>query len=328
MNISQVRKVNTERLIGYAKDSHGHVKDLLRLRRDFGCDFDGTAYYIDVSQAAVAFFTATGEVIGPWDEAFFFGGPGEVGLLPTIAYTGEAKTLLLTIHPPQGEWPYAFVAESRGYLEGIACLVDRMQTLAQGQLSVVIRYSPEMNAAAQAGEVHGVGAAEFVRSFRMVRELFAQRAPGALFSFSPAIRSDLDTTNLSPFWPGADCADIVSCTWYVGSKSEFDKSVNQLLAFFRNRQGHMRYAIDEIGISEQAKPQADDLAIRMLSSLVSLNDVGIRFEYLAMILDWAPRPRTTEFLAHIREFGLNGRSDAGGPFQKQFHRESAEGREP
>ncbi len=290
------REMNTDRLLGYAKDQYGDVKDLTRLGRDFGCVFDGTGYYIELSQSAVDYYAATGDVLSPWEEAFFFGGPGESGVVPNAVQSGEKQYLLLTLLPPQIQDPYAFVSRHRGFVEALAILVDRMQSLSQGLLDVVLRYAPEMNDLAATEGINGVSAAEFVRSFRMIRELFARRAPNVLFSFSPAIRSDLDATCLADFWPGVDCVDVVSCSWHVGSAADFGKSVNQVLCYFRNRQGHLRYGIDELGVMESGRQDADELLVRMPRSLSDLADVGIRFDYVSLFVDWDLSPDTLRLL--------------------------------
>lgn len=280
------------RLLYFRNDDRGRTWTQAEFMQRYGFEPDGVNAYYGVNNTAVAHWQMTGEALRIHHRALID------DVLATLAASDHSvKTLNLGLWPFQAPEPYSFIENHLTLLETLAAELDAYQKRAgeKGKrLDIVVRYASEMNDPAKPGQPWGRGRlpdAEqreaYRRTFGMVRERFRGRAPGVRFAFSPALRADIRDeryADIAAYWPGDEVVDVVSCTWYVGRDTDFERGVAAMRAYFLDRKGQRAaFGIDEIGgIDEDAGNDA--MLQRMFAAVSELSVEGAAMDYATLFL--------------------------------------------
>ncbi|MGV3721806.1 MAG: hypothetical protein ACO1SX_12915 [Actinomycetota bacterium] len=294
------------RLLYFRNDDRGRTWTEAEFTQQYGFQPDGVNAYYGINNTAVAHWQMKGEALRSHHRALV-----DDLLAALLASERGVRTLNLGLWPFQAPEPFSFVENHLSLVETLAVELDAYQKRAaekDKRLDVVVRYASEMNDPAKPGQPWGRGKlpdAEqreaYRRTFAMVRERFRLKAPEVRFAFSPAIRSDIRDhryADVATYWPGDGLVDVVSCTWYVGRETDFERAVASVRSYFLDRkERQVAFGIDEIGgINEDVGNDA--MLQRMFGALAGLASEGIRFDYATLFLGskWG-KDATLEFLA-------------------------------
>jgi hypothetical protein len=157
------------------------------------------------------------------------------------------------------------------------------------RLNVVVRYASEMNDAG--GHGYRGDPRAFAASFIAVRRVFAELAPRVLFSFSPALRADLDVAKTPDYWPGDEHVDIVGATWYVHGEKQRVRGMQHVRDYFLGSLARCKpFAVDEFGgalgeFDEGIYRNNDVMLEAMLHELEALALQNVTFKYGTIFLD-------------------------------------------
>lgn len=276
---------NIDRILMFRTEA-GATLTLEALTEKYGFEPDGTNFYYGFNQANLGDFTTNGTALNPTHRTFFD------GLLASIANSADdEKTVVLGLEPPvtsETSDPYGFIRANLPLATQLATeLADQQaRALAVGKrLNIVIRYASEMNAG-DASSIHWRDASGYKATFVPVRLAFEKAAPSVLFSFSPALRADIDESQIAPFWPGDQFVDVIGGTWYTGSDGQRVASKATMRAYFLHRAGAAKpFAISETGGCTADDAGNDRQLVDMLHVMESLQIQGVSFKYLTFFLD-------------------------------------------
>ncbi len=204
----------------------------------------------------------------------------------------DELTYLFVLMPSEPDRTFDYVAANMDVIRRLAVELDGYQAAARAamkRLNVVVRYASEMNDAGGHGYRGDPGA--FVKSFVAVRRVFAELAPRVLFSFSPALRADLDVREIAKYWPGDEHVDIVGATWYVHGEQQRLRGMQHVRDYFLTSLARGKpFAVDEfggaLGESDEGIYRNNDVMLEaMLHELEALALQNVRFTYGTIFLD-------------------------------------------
>jgi hypothetical protein len=275
----------------------------------YGFEPDGVNFYYGIDDFNVAALQQTGNALN-FDQAAFFQNMQQFAL----GSAAPEKLVVLGLEPPhlvnfQGK-PESGAGDPFGFLlnhlDLVTKLADELNAVQQSvrsdsngakQLGIVVRYASEMNdrphsESPTSQNCWGHQPAAFKQSFQTVRNIFSAHAPGLLFTFSPAIRADLDPAvnphdaalfELSNYWPGDNLVNSVSCTWYVDGENTLDAAFNYFKSYFLQFQPRGKpLGVDEIGGVSNGSNQA--VLTAMIAKLGELAPHYMHFNYLTFFL--------------------------------------------
>ncbi|GEM_PF-2442532 len=267
---------NIDRLLVF-QTAGGNVLTLQALRRRYGLAPAGTNFYYGINQENCDLFATTGSPLNPTHVSFF---DGIMASLRTG--TADEVTVVLGVEPPSTAttYNYAFVSAHTNVVRALAAALAGMQAQAAAEnkrLAISIRYASEMN---DRGEPE-----QFKASFAEVRQIFRDAAPGTLFSFSPAIRADVDISKIPEYWPGNDLVDIIGGTWYIHGQVQQAKSTANLRDYVLHSAGADKpFALDEVGGANAAATNNDEMLQFMLHQMAALSAQHVAFQYATIFL--------------------------------------------
>lgn len=274
---------NIERVLVFRETDHVWTQQELEAK--FHLVPNGSLNYFGVVKQNVDNLLATGRAMNP-DLLSFMN-----DVVTSLRNSNEAeKTVVLGVEPSEPGDPFEYV---RQHLDLISHLAEdaqdyQLQALRAGKrLNIVMRYASEMNAgeAIYAGDEVG-----FKRSFAEVRDTVRTIAPDVLFSFSPALRSDIDEAAITRYWPGDEHVDVVGATWYDhGDDATRRKAVDCMKAYFLHRIGTGKpFGLDEFGGalgSGAVYRDNDDVLQEMLHVIAGLQFQNVSFKYGVIFVD-------------------------------------------
>lgn len=255
---------------------------LEQFQQDYGFEPDGVNFYVGISAAAhQALEQEGGTGLNATHRAFF-----ESLMQSVLASPDQGKQLILSLEPLEAGDPFTFVDNNLDWVRSIASQVAGYQERADAAgkgLGVLVRYASEMND--RGNKTYGHRPDEFRQSFAAVRRAFGEVAPRVHFSFSPALRSDIDESELAAYWPGDGLVDVLGGTWYVGAQGDFDAATATLRKYVLHRLDRsLPFAISEIaGTCSQGNDAMLRMMFRELNALADPHQV--QFKYVSLFLD-------------------------------------------
>jgi hypothetical protein len=281
---------NVTQVLAFRKTGTGRVLRPSELLTEYGKPFAGTNFYYGINPTNKATFEDSGntDALNSTHKAFF-----DDVLEELTDGVGDEMTVVLGLEPPQLDAPYLFVDANLGLVTRLAEQLDEYQQRAadtSNRLRIVIRYASEMNDAqlssAPARNKYAGDPKSYKRSFRIVRDIFEHKAPRIEFSFSPAIRRDLNEAGLSQYWPGDDVVDVIGGTWYVGRDADFKGATVFFKAYVLHREMKGKpFGIDEIGGCDADGTNNDGFLQRMFDEIADLQDEVGQFSYATIFLE-------------------------------------------
>jgi hypothetical protein len=280
------------RLLYLRNDDRGRTLTHAEFRKAYGFEPGGVNCYYGVNNAAVAHWQMTGAALRPHHRSLL----DDVSAA-LAAGDRPTKTLNLGLWPYQPPEPYGFIANHLSLLRTLATELHDYQRRAHEQsrtLDVVVRYASEMNDPAKPSQPWGRAKSPdpeqqvaYRDTFAQVRALFRDQAPSVRFAFSPAIRADIRDERyamIPSYWPGDECVDVVSCTWYVGRETDLAAAVERLKTYFREFAPRKKaFGIDELGGIFEDRDN-DRMLQRMFLALEGLAADGVRLDYASLFL--------------------------------------------
>jgi hypothetical protein len=274
---------NVDRILLFRETDAGRVLTLEELKSKYGLDPDGTNFYYGINQANVDNFAATGSALNPTHQAFFAQLAGSLR-----SSQDDEKTLVLGLEPNEPVDPYGFVAGHADLVRQLATDLNGVQqeTRAAGKrLNILIRYASEMN---DRGQKWGGNPGGFKATFLQARSAFQQAAPSVLFSFSPALRADLDEALIAQYWPGDQQVDVIGGTWYIGAPGQRAASMANMRAYFLHRTGVGKpFGLSEVGGHDATGKANDSVLADMFHEIATLQLQNVSFKYLTIFLQGA-----------------------------------------
>ena len=279
---------NVDRVLVFRKDLKGRVLSLEELQAQYHIEPDGTNFYYGINQANVDSFAQSKKTtaLNPTHQAFL------AALQRSLAASSDdEKTLMLGLEPLEKPDPYGFANAHMDLVQQLAIDLDAAQAQAKTggkRLNISLRYASEMNT----DPTYGHKPAQFKTTFIQIRHVFAEHAPGVLFSFSPGLRSDLPEALISQYWPGDQYVDIIGGTWYIGAPAQRGPSTANMKAYFLHRVGTGKaFALSEVGgcntVGGKNPNNKDNDAVlqEMLHELESLQLQNVSFKYITIFLE-------------------------------------------
>ncbi len=276
---------NIDRILVF-RQLRGRLFTLEEIARHYPIDPAGTLTYYGIVEQNVAHFRRTGQALNESHRAVV------QNLLASLrAGARDEMTFQLAVEPLQRPRPYDFVAANMPLVEALAIELQACQSQARDfgkRLAVVVRYASEMN------DSHGAPYAgdpsAFRESFVRIRTAFARHAPHVRFTFSPALRADLDVARIEPYWPGDEYVDVVGATWYVHGDGQRRRGMANMRTYFSDRVGlNKPFGLDEFGGAlgdDQAHYRDNDLMLEdMLHEIEALRSQNVSFAYGTIFLD-------------------------------------------
>ncbi len=256
------------------------------LRRRYLIQPLGTLTYYGLVEENVRYFKETGHALQPEHRTVVDG-------LLTSLYADYAPelTFQLVVEPTQKPRPYAYVSSNIDLVRRLADELAGYQAEADRRgkrLNIIVRFGSEMNDR-HGGTSYADSPDEFVSVFRAVRDSFATQAPKALFPFSPALRADLDVSEISQYWPGDDHIDLVGATWYVHGEKQRKRGMANMRNYYESFSVKNKpVSLDEFGGAEGSEGvyfDNDAMLKRMFKQIARLGSHGVHFEYGTLFLD-------------------------------------------
>jgi len=300
---------NIERVLVF-RELNGEVFTLEKIAREYPIDPAGTLDYYGFGEENVRHFHQKGSALNDNHRKVLD------DLLASLrASDRDEMTYLFVLSPYELKGPFEFVAANMDVVRALAVQLNGYQAAARGRgkrLNVVVRYASEMNDAG--GRSYQGDPCAFVPSFIAVRGVFAEHAPRILFSFSPALRADLDVPKIADYWPGDEYVDIVGATWYVHGEKQRVLGMQHVRDYFLTSLARGKpFAVDEfggaLGESDEDIYRDNDVMLEaMLHELEALALQNVTFKYGTIFLDDGKYgvDATLRFLAPCRK-----REDAG-----------------
>jgi hypothetical protein len=277
---------NIDRLLCFAKDGE-QVMGLDTLQGKYGFEPDGTNFYYGINSANRDRFQIDGNALSADFHQPFF----DNVLASLDSSAAPNKTVVLGLEPLEPSSPFVFANQSGDLLRALATELAEYQNQARQNgkaLNVVIRYASEMNVDPREGNPYAGDPEGYKAGFQFAKTVFQGIARDLLFSFSPAIRADLDEADLSSYWPGTDFVDIVGGTWYIGSEHQSQAAASFMQRYFLHRVATGKpCGIDELGgcSDDPNNRQNDQFIRRMLEELASLQNQAVGFRYVTVFLE-------------------------------------------
>lgn len=277
---------NIDRILLFRTDGAGNELTLEDLQAKYGFEPDGANIYYGLAPN-LANFNETGKALNANHNAFF-----NAMLTSLAASDRDEKTVVLGLEPPDTN-SFTFVSANQPLIAQLATELAafQAQALADGngkRLNIVIRYTSEMNAGDTKGWQDPAG---YKTTFVQSRLAFAKAAPSVLFSFSPALRADIDESQIAQYWPGDQYVDVVGGTWYIGRDADRAASTATMRAYFLHRVGTGKtLALSELGgcnpgPNKHVGVGNDQQLQGMLHELEALQLQNISFKYVTIFLD-------------------------------------------
>jgi hypothetical protein len=275
---------NIDRILMFRTDGNGTELTLEALQAKYGIDPDGMNLYYGLGPN-LANFTETGEALNANHNTFF-----NAMLSSLAASTDDETTVVIGLEPPDTN-SFDFVSANQPLITQLATELAAIQARALvggKRLNIVIRYTSEMNAGDTKGWQDPVG---YKTTFVQSRAAFAKAAPSILFSFSPALRADIDESQIAHYWPGDQYVDVVGGTWYTGRDADQAASTATMRAYFLHRvETGKPLALSELGgcnpgPSKHVGVGNDRQLQGMFHELEALQLQNISFKYVTIFLD-------------------------------------------
>lgn len=277
-------KLNIANLMAYRQET-AHVLTVMELQRRFHMTPVGTLTYYGVVEENVRYFNQTGRALQPKHRSV-------VDDLLSALYAGYADelTFQLVLEPIQVAEKYAFVADHMQLIGQIARELSEYEleaTHRKKRLRIIVRFGSEMNDTD--GTAGTATPDEFISAYRMVRDVFRDLCPRALFPFSPALRADLDVSLIAQYWPEKDYVDVVGATWYVHGDDQVDLGFANMAGYFEEfAQYGLPFSLDEFGGAQGNSTNYFDndiMLTKMFRQIASVRPKGIEFQYATVFLD-------------------------------------------
>jgi len=298
-----MKVVNIQRLQYFARadfdpnTNTGAVATFAQFQDQFGFEPGGVNFYIGISQAAQEQLIKEGTpnaALNSYHRNFF--NDVHVAIKASVS---KVKTVVLGIEPQEASDPYGFVAQAEqtsGWITRTAQELKGIQDeiSGDGKLNIIVRYASEMNDRGGSNVWSKRPAAEFIASYRQVRDIFRTNAPAIRFSFSPALREDINASKLAAikdYFPGKPddavrYVDVIGCTWYVGKQADVKGAIAIMQEYFRERKGrNLPFGFDEFGGIDKTQDN-DHILAQMMAAMEALRTSdGISFEYATLFLE-------------------------------------------
>ena len=247
----------------------------------YGFDPDGVNFYVGLSSSARSVLVSEGgRGLNMTHRAFFN------SVVDALPGDGTPKRVILGLEPLQASDPFGYVHDNLDWVREIATELHAIQdqaTASGKNLEIVLRFASEMND--RGNKTYGHRPDEFKAIFPEVRQAFRDQAPGIRFCFSPAIRVDLDESEITQYWPGDGLVDIMSGTWYVGENTDFATAADNMRRYVLHRLPRgLPFALDEMG--GRGSLGNDPMLRMMFRHLRSLSVAHpVQFEYVTVFID-------------------------------------------
>jgi hypothetical protein len=299
---SPVTPPNLATLLYFRSGERGGTQTVAQFQQSYGFEPGGVNAYYGLNNSAVAQWQMTGTALREQHRGLF-----DDMLATLLASPRLGKTIDLGLWPFQTPEPFGFVRNHLSLVNTLAAELNDYQTRARTRgkhLDVVVRFASEMNDPAKTGMPWGRNKpvdpeqqAAYRETFALVRAVFREKAPWVRFAFAPAVRADIRGDRLAmiaDYWPGDGLADVVSCTWYVGRETDFDRAVENLRAYVAAwKPKGLPFALNEIGgINED---QGNDAMLQRMLGVIG--DLDVKFDYATLFLGskWG-KDATLQFL--------------------------------
>jgi hypothetical protein len=276
MQFANVKNINYFKHLPAPNDAH--VMRFADFRNKYNFEPDGVNFYISMSAAAKTVVDNEGLTgLNATHLAFFN------NVLEDLASGGESKSVVLALEPLEAADPFGYVDNHLGWARNIAADLSDIRQRA-GNVDMYIRYASEMND--RGNKIYGHRPDEYRQSFALLREAFREVDDKIKFSFSPALRADIDESELTQYWPGSSHVDVIAGTWYVGSSNDFTRARDVLRKYILHRVDQGKpFGISEIG-GAGANGKNDPMLKMMFSELNALSSPhGVQFDYVTLFLD-------------------------------------------
>lgn len=301
---------NVTTLLYFRPGERGGTQTFAQFQQTYGFEPGGVNAYYGLNNSAVAQWQMTGKALRDQHRALF------EDVLATLAASARLeKTVDFGLWPFQPPEPFGFVANHLSLVGALATELHDYQRRARAlgkHLDVVVRFAAEMNDPAKPGMPWGrskpLDVAQQVayrETFATVRTLFREKAPGVRFAFAPAIRADIRGDRFSmitDYWPGDALVDVVSATWYVGRKTDFDLAVESLRTYVTHwKPKGLPFALNEMGGIDEDRGN-DEMLQLMLDVIAGLAPERVSFDYATLFLGskWG-KDATLAFLVPTRQ---------------------------
>ena len=262
-----------------------HVLNMSEYEHAYKIKPRGTLTYYGVVEQNVDYFRKTGRALQPKHRAV-------VDDLLAALYDGYANelTFQIVLEPIQNPDGYDYVLQHLNLLQKLATELTEYCGEAQRlgkRLGIIVRFGSEMN------DLDGTAGTqspdEFIQAFRAVRGVFSETLPEALFTFSPALRADLEIEPIAAYWPGEEYVDLIGATWYVHGQRQKAAAFAHMREYFESfNQYDLPFSLDEFGGAEGSADHYldnDCMLRQMFSHIASLGDDGIAFKYAILFVD-------------------------------------------
>lgn len=275
---------NVKRLLLFREDANGHVFGIEELKKRYKIDPAGTNFYFGIDKGTAE--DASGGALwalNPTHRAFFD------DLLTSLkSSVSDEYTLTVGLEPKEEKDPFGFVLSNLDLVEHLAKDLNKMQQRARSvnrRLGIIVRYASEMNVVDPKNPYGSTNPAGFKKTFIPVREAFKRQAPDVLFSFSPALRADVNGAQIGRFWPGDEHVDVIGGTWYIGAASQRSAAVKLMQDYFINLSVKSKpFGLSEIGGAKGTTGGNDAVLESMLHDLEALEMRHISFKYATIFL--------------------------------------------
>lgn len=275
---------NIKRLLLFREDANGHVLTMDELKQRYKIDAAGTNFYFGIDKGTAA--DASGGslwALNPTHREFF-----DKLLASLKSSPSDEYTLSVGLEPREKKDPFGFVMANLDLVEHLAKDLSKMQQQARGfnkRLAIIVRYASEMNVLDENNPYGSRDPSGFKKTFVPVRMAFKEQAPDILFSFSPALRADVDGSQISKFWPGDEYVDIIGGTWYIGAASDQSTAVALLRSYLTDLIPKGKpFGLSEVGGTKGTTGGNDAMLQSMLHEIEALEMRHISFKYATIFL--------------------------------------------
>lgn len=279
---------NVEHLLVFRKNGD-QILSPQDLQNKYKFEPDGTNQYYAINAANVSGFeqSETHSALNPTQRGAF-----DDLLSRLIDGPAARKTIVLGLEPDtfrrnnRKEYLYDAAVAHPDLLAKLATELAEMQAEAKDagkRFDIIIRYASEMNDTALPLADR---ANAYKSTFATIRRIFAEKAPGVLFSFSPALRADLPEPAITQFWPGNALVDVIAGTWYIGAPSQRTAAIKNMTNYFLHRKGAGKpFALSEVGGCNANGAGNDAVLKDMFGQLGALAKQGVSFSYVTIFVE-------------------------------------------
>lgn len=225
--------------------------------------------------------------------------PGHMDYLRGLKKLVESgkKSHILAIVALEPDAGLDYVKNNYTLIKTIAQEINSIQEGHSDKLKIIIRYASEMNVKKKENPWSS-NPDDYKKTYIEIKKIFQDTAPGTLFNFSPNIRYDLHPDGkvvqpIEEYWPGNGYVDIISCTWYIGSKDNAFLSTDFFNIHYQWAMSLKKpFAVDELGgrdkpcSNELIIPDNSERLIKMMEYIIRKNqESGASSEYITLFLE-------------------------------------------